>query len=263
MISFSGGRTSAMMTIELLKLPEYNEDNTVICFANTGKENEATLEFVNEVDMFLGGDKIIWLEFDIIYNEKRNFYNHLCKIVNYETASRSSEPFEKLIKVKKFLPNKAKRFCTQELKIIPINKYMKQLGYSEWRNIIGIRYDEPDRYAELIANSTDERENVAPLYENKILKKDVVKYWDSMPFNLNLKEHQGNCDLCFLKGISKKITILKENPKIADWWIEQEKKTGATFVKGYSVEQLLNKASNQLEIVYQDADYQDCFCNVD
>jgi len=47
-LSFSGGRSSALMTIERLKA---NNDSVVI-FANTGKENEATLKFVNDCDNY-------------------------------------------------------------------------------------------------------------------------------------------------------------------------------------------------------------------
>ena len=255
-----------MMTIELLKLPGYNEDNTVICFANTGKENEATLEFVNEVDKYIRdkfGMEIQWIEYTNIYNSFTKRYSHFYYVVDFENASRKGEPFEELIRVRRFVPNVVSRYCTQELKIRPIKKFMKSMGYKTWNNIVGIRHDEPKRYFNLMKPNKECWENKAPLFEMGVTKEDVVKYWEKMPFDLKLKEHQGNCDLCFLKGISKKLTILKENPKIADWWIEQEKKTGATFVKGYSVEQLLNKASKQLEIVYQDADYQDCFCNVD
>lgn len=263
MISFSGGKTSAMMTIELLKLPEYNENNTVVCFANTGKENEATLEFVKKVDEYLGGGKIIWIEYDNAYNETTDKYSHIHKIVDFNTASRNGEPFAKLIKCRKFVPNVVSRYCTQELKIKPIKKWMKSLGYTTWNNIVGIRYDEPRRYSNLINNNREIWENMAPLFQMKVTNEDVLKFWESMPFNLDLKPFEGNCDLCFLKGKAKKLRILQESPEKANWWIEQEKLTGATFLKDCSVEQLLNKANNQMQILYEDADYADCFCTID
>lgn len=263
MISFSGGRTSGLMTIELLKNPEYSEDNTVICFANTGKENEETLEFVNKIDEYLGGEKIIWLEYDNSYDTEKGKYSHFFKRVDFKSASRKGEPFEKLIKVRRFIPNVVTRYCTQELKIRPIKKFMKSLGYKTWSNIVGIRFDEPKRYSNLMKSTEQVYENKAPLFEMKITKKDVIEYWEKMPFNLELDEMHGNCDLCFLKGMRKKLMILKDKPEIAEWWIEQEKKTGATFVKGFGVQSVLDKASKQMEILYEDSDYQDCFCNID
>ena len=54
------------------------------------------------------------------------------KVVTYETASRNGEPFAKMIEKKQFLPNSVMRFCTTELKIEPINKYMKSIGIEEF-----------------------------------------------------------------------------------------------------------------------------------
>lgn len=46
LISFSGGRTSAFMTKFIIE--HYGKNaNTHILFANTGKENEETLVFLN------------------------------------------------------------------------------------------------------------------------------------------------------------------------------------------------------------------------
>lgn len=45
-----------------------------------------------------------------------------------------------------------------------------------------------------------------------------------MPFDLELKSYQGNCDLCWKKSNRKLLTILKENPEYADWWRVMENK---------------------------------------
>jgi hypothetical protein len=45
-----------------------------------------------------------------------------------------------------------------------------------------------------------------------------------MPFDLELKDYEGNCDLCFLKSIRKKKTILYENPSVHRWWLDMESK---------------------------------------
>src|SRR3990172_6881660 len=87
-ISFSGGRTSAYMLHRILEANKGLPKEAIVCFANTGKEEEATLKFVKDCS-----DNwhvpIIWLEYRV---DKPGF-----EIVNYETASRSGEPFETLI----------------------------------------------------------------------------------------------------------------------------------------------------------------------
>lgn len=254
MISFSGGRTSAFMCNELLKDAKYQGDNVVICFANTGKEEPETLDFVHQCDVQLFGGRVVWLE----YCPENKF-----KVVTYETASRKGEPYAALIAKRKFCPNVVTRFCTQELKIRPIKNYLLSLGWQYWENIVGIRYDEPLRYSTVRKAIERERwDNYYPLVEWKITKPMVLDFWQNMPFDLQLKDYQGNCDLCMLKGMYKKMQIIREAPHKADWWIEQEKITGVTFHKGYSYAQLIRKVNEQPELFTLDNDI-DCFCNID
>jgi hypothetical protein len=63
---------------------------------------------------------------------------------------------------------------------------------------------------------------VAPLHSAGVGERDVLAWWDSQPFNLQLKSHEGNCDLCFLKGQGKIQSILRERPDLAEWWIRME-----------------------------------------
>src|ERR1700722_9767376 len=65
-ISFSGGRTSGLMLWSILQayggsLP----DNIKVCFANTGKEREETLDFIQACAGHWH-THITWLEFDSI-----------------------------------------------------------------------------------------------------------------------------------------------------------------------------------------------------
>ncbi len=111
-VSFSGGRTSAYMLRQVL---DNNEDlsDPVITFTNTGKEHPATLEFVRECAE-RWAVPIVWLEFR---DDDTGF-----AVVDYATASRQGEPFEALIRKRKYLPNPVTRFCTIDLKIRIIHK---------------------------------------------------------------------------------------------------------------------------------------------
>lgn len=98
-VSFSGGRTSAYMCWWLLN-NKADKFNFIFVFANTGQEHEKTLEFVDKVDKWLGLN-LVWLE-AVVHEGELTGSTH--KIVNYETASRTGQPFEDVIK-KYGIPN--------------------------------------------------------------------------------------------------------------------------------------------------------------
>lgn len=251
MISFSGGRSSAMMTKILCEnLPE---DERIICFANTGKEAEQTLKFVHDFETNFGL-KIHWLE----YCPENHF-----KEVDYSSAARNGEPYAALIEKRKFCPNPVARFCTTELKIRPIKKFMQWLGFSEWDNAVGIRFDEPERYARLAKSCARECwESIAPLYHLRVRKQQVLQYWKDQAFDLELPEYLGNCDMCFLKSRHKLKRIISEEPDRVEWWKDQEEKTGTTFRSGvsYAGIEILVRTMPQL------FDYDNeipCLCTID
>ena len=49
-ISFSGGRTSAYLLWRVLQSNNGLPDGSIVVFANTGKEEEATLQFVKDCE---------------------------------------------------------------------------------------------------------------------------------------------------------------------------------------------------------------------
>lgn len=245
-LSFSGGRTSAYM------LANYDFDLAI--FANTGKEAEGTLDFVRKCGEYFD-KKIVWLEYTTDNDLK-------FEIVDFETANRNGRPFEQVIRKTNFLPNQQMRNCTVEMKAKTIKRYLKHLGVKirDVDMLLGIRADEPRRYHKLKDTNRNGWDNVMPLYKDGVTKKHVLEFWKQQPFDLNINSHEGNCDLCFLKGLGKKIELLRQKPEIANWWIDMENLIGSTFNKNYSVEQILKMSKEQLNLFDNDIE---CFCNID
>jgi 3'-phosphoadenosine 5'-phosphosulfate sulfotransferase (PAPS reductase)/FAD synthetase len=261
-IANSGGRSSAYMTERLLKSAEREY---IVTFQNTGKENNETLDFLRSCEMrwaALYGQKMIWLE----YNPE---LPTLFEIVNYFSAHRTKDantPFEKLIRNRKHLPNVVQRSCTSELKIMTSKRYILSLGYKHWTNCIGLRFDEPKRYEKQKDLRTRQRWDLwFPMVDWKITKQDVNDFWAGMPFDLKLKPYQGNCDLCFLKGMGKKRMIMRENRGSADWWVKMETEKKESFAKDYTYKELLNGLDSAPEFAFGENYECDipCFCSID
>lgn len=215
-ISFSGGRTSAYMLWRVLQSNNGLPDEAIVCFANTGKEDEATLQFVRDCETHWNV-KIHWLEWRA---ESPKF-----EVVNFENASRNGKPFEECIKYYKKLPNPAQRWCTGQLKIRTIHRFLRSLGWkhdeSNNNDFVGIRADEPRRAAKMDKNKI-------PLFVAGVTKATINDFWSQQSFNLDLKiffgeSLLGNCDLCFLKSMDKKMNIVKQTPEKTIWWAKMEK----------------------------------------
>lgn len=202
-ISFSGGRTSAVMT--KLCVDKFSETHDIaITFANTGCEHDNTLKFVDQCDKHFGWN-VVWVE-AVVNPEKGKGIRH--KIVTFETASRNGKPFEDYIK-KEGLTGPSNPGCTTRLKELPMNSYLKrELGWSGYWTAIGIRADEIDRVSE----KRIEKKFVYPLVDAGWTKEDVKSECASWPFDLDLKgEHYGNCTWCWKKSLRKLMTLAKDD----------------------------------------------------
>ena len=210
-LSFSGGETSAYMLLWAKKnlFPQYDE--WVVTFANTGQENEQTLEFVDRVQRF-ADVPVVWVE-AVVNHGFRTSSSH--RIVTFDTASRNGEPFEDVIK-KYGIPNQRFPMCTRELKINPMNSYMRSIGWNagEYDTAIGIRADEAGR----MSSDAEKRRFIYPLAQkHPVTKQQINAFWESMPFRLELTGYQGNCKWCWKKTLRKHLTIITETPEAYDF----------------------------------------------
>lgn len=235
-ISFSGGRTSAYMLKHIIDahggtLP----DDIAVVFANTGKERPETLDFVAECGA-RWNVHIAWVEYD--WDEP-----HRTRIVSHNSAARTGEPFEALIDRKGFVPNPRMRFCTSFLKRDRIDAYARYWrSWKRWSSVLSLRADEPKRVHRQRACGARKRTGASvqlPLANAGVTERIVLDWWADQPFDLPLKSHEGNCDLCFLKARWKIEAIMRDRPELADWWIAQEAKPGKSSAKGHCADMRL------------------------
>jgi 3'-phosphoadenosine 5'-phosphosulfate sulfotransferase (PAPS reductase)/FAD synthetase len=218
-ISFSGGETSALMTRLLLTRWRDKYDEVVVLFANTGQENEQTLEFVKRCDDAFGFNTV-WVE--AIPQRGRGLLKH--RVVTFDTASRDGQPFEQAI-ASYGIFNSSYSSCTRELKLMPMTHYLRSIGWSagSYDTAVGIRADEATRRSKNAAGGGV----VYPLLDwVPVSKHDVNAFWAAQPFRLNLTGYQGNCKTCWKKSFRKLMTIMDETPEAFDFFDRMERQYG-------------------------------------
>ena len=107
--SVSAGYSSVMMAIKLRDwFPDHNIINVI---ANTSKEREESLHFMNECDKHFKLN-LVWLEAE--FHEKGTGVTP--NIVTYEILKRIGEIFEQGIK-KLGIPSKINKWCNRDMKL--------------------------------------------------------------------------------------------------------------------------------------------------
>lgn len=227
-ISFSGGRSSAVMT--KLCLEKYGATHDiVVIFANTGCEHLSTLDFVRDCDTHWGFNTV-WLEAVVFHGQEKSSGH---RVVSYETASRHGEPFAEVI-AKYGMPNPNKAMhCTRELKKNAVDSYLRAIGWKFNKDLdhqmaIGIRADEIDRMSKRAAS----RGLIYPLVELGWTKDMVNAYMRHAPFDLQLPNDAfGNCVWCWKKSLRKLMTVAKADPSAFDFPRRMESKYGQDGTK--------------------------------
>lgn len=224
LISFSGGRTSAYMT-HLIINKWADKYNIVTVFANTGKEDEKTLEFVQECSVKFGID-IVWVEASRLDENgkplSKKGWKTGHKVVTFETASRNGEPFEEAIALLG-MPSTNAPWCSDQLKRLPIESYLRSIDFHDYYKAIGVRCDEVDR----VDPEWRKKKIIYPLVSDfPTLKIQVLAWWSSHLFNLDIHPDLGNCDGCWKKGRKTLLRIADHSPGVFDWWQRMTDKYG-------------------------------------
>jgi len=215
-IAFSGGRTSGYMLHQILEANGDLPERCKVVFANTGREMPETLDFVQECSE-RWRVPITWLEY------KNDDDGVGFNVVNHNSASRNGEPFDNLIAKRRRLPNVFERFCTQEMKVLTMRRYLVKQGWKTWHSAVGIRADEAHR-AKIRADSKET--TYWPLLKRQVCQHDIMEFWgkQKLAFQHDLKVTKGfgNCDGCFLKSEQTLATLWRLHPERARWWSDQE-----------------------------------------
>ena len=223
-------------------------EDVLVCFANTGREMPATLDFIARC----GAEwnvPIRWLEY------RHRPGKHLYVEVSHDSASRAGEPFDALLAAKSIVPDPFRRFCTEELKIRTIRRFIReQRGWTSWLHVVGLRADETAR-VEKMARKANDMPYAAPLYVAGVQVLDVWRFWRAQPFDLELAgPHEGNCDGCFMKSSNTLGRMFREHPDRMAWWVEAEKAGRAvkTMVHGRSYAEIQRVARDQGTLPWND-----------
>lgn len=190
----------------------------IIVFANTGKEVEGTLFFIDECAQEWNLN-IVWVEAVPI---SKKGWEVAAKVVTYETASRNGEPFEAMI-AKLGIPSSATPFCSPQLKRQAVLAYAKQIGWTDFYVAIGVRYDEPKR----VNRKSKKQKVIYPLVDlNPKTKRDIINWWANQTFDLDIHPDEGNCDNCWKKGFPMHCRNMQRIPQSFDWWESMQTKYG-------------------------------------
>lgn len=212
--NISGGKDSAALAIFLKEKGIGGGGGEVeYVFADTGAELPETYEFVDRLEKFL--------ETPIarVKSKRENFEGEL--------AYRGG-----------WIPSFRHRWCTPDLKIKPINKY---LGNDDITQYIGIRYDELER-SHNGAYSPPNIRVTYPFIDNCLMIEDIKKILEKsgvgMPAYYDWRTRSG-CFFCFFQRKIEWVGLLERHPDLYAKAIEYEKVN--PFLERVGVDLSMNK----------------------
>jgi hypothetical protein len=163
----------------------------------------------------------------------------------------SGRSFDKLSAWKKALPNKAWRFCTEEMKMRPIWNWWYANIRETVEMRVGIRHDEKERAERLTTSfkgivgkhesgrnkwqQIEWRTVRCPLVDDVIDHYHVAQWAKASGIQFPA---DSNCVGCFWKPVQQLRKNWDEEPAKMEWFAGQERKCGARFKDGISYDQI-------------------------
>ena len=213
-LSFGAGvNSTAILALSLLKRipkPDY------IVFSDTGAEYPRTYEYLD-------------------YLEWRGI-----KITYLRGGSKGMTLID-YCKMKKFIPSRTKRWCTDYWKIRPMKKFANSLN-DNYKMLIGIDAGESHRAKNF------KKEQYSPLLEMGITRNGCVELIKEA--RLNIPEKSG-CFICPFQPKREWVYLKKYHPELWRIAVNLERKSmkekeGFTFKHGLSLEEFVSDLDKQM-----------------
>lgn len=274
--SISGGKTSAYLAAN------YPSDYNVFALVRTEDKNCLFPDkgLKKAVEERINCDFVGTLEDDTIIHTIFDLEQHIGKEIHW----MSGPTFEKIIEKRNgYLPNKMARYCTTDLKTIPIARFLYKWGLNPVVMNFGYRANEQRRAKKMLEKTNEQgftRVKIPtgllkdgrkkwteidyckpnfPLIENQIFKSHIHEYWKDKPVRF---ARLNNCVGCHWRNELLLAKMFREHPNKMQWFSDQEIKGKGTFKTGISYEQIKNHPI-QHEIEFDD--FSDCdtgYCGI-
>jgi Phosphoadenosine phosphosulfate reductase family len=214
LLGLSGGKDSTALAV--LMRQKHPEIKMEYFFCDTHKELPETYEYLNRIEARLG-IKIHYLE------EERGFDHWL--VIHGG-----------------MLPSPSMRWCTNKMKIAPLEKFV---GNDEAISYIGIRADENrDGYISTKPNIKP----VFPFKEHGLVKTDIIRILEEsgigLPKYYQWRSRSG-CFFCFFQRKYEWIMLAQEHPGLFAEAIKYEREHSDgrrfTWIQGESLSELLDR----------------------
>lgn len=235
--SVSGGKTSAYIAAN------YKADYNVFSLVRTSDKSclfpDAKLR--QEVSDRLGVEFIGTLEDDMIIYTIFDLEQFIGQKIDWVTG----KTFDEIITTKNgktYLPNVFQRFCTSELKLVPLYNWWKnnfsepvemRIGYraNETRRALRAREKESQNgfqtFKDIIGKSKTQnrwgeiewQKHVYPLIDDNIFKDNIEEYWKDKPVRF---AYMNNCIGCFHRNEMLLKLMSDKFPEKFDWFARQE-----------------------------------------
>lgn len=213
-LGLSGGKDSTALAIFMRR--EYPDLEIEYFFCDTHKELTETYEYLKRIED--------WLQIKIHYLEPERGFDHWLDVYGG------------------VLPSPKVRWCTKQMKIIPLEKWV---GSDEVITYVGIRADENrDGYISTKSNITAK----FPFKEHGLVRADILRELEEsgigMPDYYRWRSRSG-CYFCFFQRKYEWVMLAQEHPDLFQKAIdyEQNHRDGRTYTwtQGETLLELLER----------------------